>query len=98
LQTEFWNEKAGCYFVIGSTAGPAYWARVVAPAPLPADLPSAEAALLIALGSGKPVESGVKSDVVPALRRAVAARVRDAEEIGRGDALLALGLTIGGEK
>lgn len=98
FHTEFWNEKAGCYYSIGSTAGPAYWARVIAPAPLPADLPSAEAALLISLESREPTATGLQGDVVPALRRTVAARVRDAEEIGRGDMLLALALTAADNK
>ncbi len=86
--THFWSEKTGRYFAVGPTPDQGTWARVVYSTPGPADLPSTEATLLRALESHPAAKSS--ADLVAALRRTIAADVKDAGEVARGDLLLSL--------
>jgi uncharacterized protein YyaL (SSP411 family) len=90
LNAEYWDNAAGRYLIVGRAPSPAFWARVVSPAPLPADLPSAEATLLTVLQKD-PQSGGANANQVSALRGAVAQQARNAEEVARGDWLLCLG-------
>jgi uncharacterized protein YyaL (SSP411 family) len=91
VNAEYWDDAAGRYVVVGRAPSAAFWARVVSPSPLPADLPSAEATLL-AVFQDDSKTTGAKAGQATALRRAVAIQARDSDEVARGDLLLGLGV------
>lgn len=82
----FWDQASGRYLASEATLAPGVWVRLPAPAPDPADGFGAEAAMLHVLcthGLGTPAQKA-------ALVAAIAAELRDAPTIARGDQLLAL--------
>jgi uncharacterized protein YyaL (SSP411 family) len=89
VNAEYWDDAAGRYVVVGRASLPTFWARVVSPSPLPADLPSAEATLL-AIFQGDSKMQDATAGQATALRRAVAIQARDSDEVARGDLLLGL--------
>jgi uncharacterized protein YyaL (SSP411 family) len=87
LKKNYWNASAGRSLNAPETAPAGIWARVTLPPSGPADLPSTDATLLRVLSTAP---AGGSSDMLDALRRTVAADVRDAAETARGDLLLSL--------
>lgn len=86
---QFFDAKSGRYFALRAGIVPGMWARVHAPTPGTGELPSAEAAMAIALTTHKASAEKPPAEMAT-LIAALAAEVRDAAEAPRGELLFAL--------
>lgn len=88
VNNRYWDAANGRYFVVSAEA-PGAWARLYSPTPGAGEPPSVEPAMLAALSLAKTDDKQV-AEQRDTLARTVAAEIKNAADVPRGDQLLAL--------